>query len=146
MSPENDKASYIHGARTKELPFLMSCASYLLDRRYWITGIRRTWNGPRFDLTVIQPEGRRRKGRMYLVEAKYRSNGRTIRPSEIKKFHERLKKASPTDSGYKGMSIFMTNTRFSQKSLELAKECGMKAVDNVPVLFTLNEEVQGADG
>lgn len=131
--------SYMHGARTKELPFLMSCAIYLLDRGYWITDVRSTWNGPRFDLIVLEP---RRQSRQYLVEAKYRSNGRTIRPSEIKKFKERLEKASPTSAGYRGNSIFMTNTRFSKKSLQLAEECGMKAVDNVPVLFRLNEGIR----
>jgi len=120
------------GARTIELPFLASCAMHLLDRRYWILGIRYSWYGIEFDLVVRDPA---LNAHVVLVEAKFRRGGRSIRPSEIVRFRDRLQKASVSGSSYYGRGFFMTNSKFSTRALDLCKEYGIRPFPEVPLIF-----------
>lgn len=119
---------YARGTAGVELGFLMSCALWLLDRRYEILGVRYPVEGTRFDLVARCMNGVR-----VLVEAKYRS-GRTVRPSEVREFRDKLEEMGEDDRG-----VFMTNSRFSRKALRVAEACGLETVENVPLVFrTLN--------
>lgn len=87
MTKDFEKPKYLRarGRKTIELPFLMSCALYLLDRRYWIVGVRYPWYGVRFDLVVRDPSLSSQTG---LVEVKYRGDGRPVRPYEDRAFSQ----------------------------------------------------------
>lgn len=131
----NGRPKYLRarGRRTIELPFLMSCALYLLDRRYWIVGVRYPWYGVRFDLVVRDPS---LSGQTGLVEVKYRGDGRPVRPYEVERFRKEVMKAGATT--YCGLAIFMTNTKFSEKARELGIRYGIRLLSNVPLLFELS--------
>lgn len=123
------------GRKTVELPFLMSCALHLLDRRYWIVGVRYPWFGVRFDLVVLDPSLSAQTG---LVEVKYRGDGRPVRPYEVERFREEVQRARSGATTYHGLAIFMTNTRLSKKARELAIGYGIRVLESVPVLFELS--------
>ena len=127
------------GAKTVELPFLMSCALHLLSRRYWLIGLRYAWYGVEFDLVVRDPSA---NAHVVLVECKFRSGGRKIRPSDVENFRERLARASSSGSYY-GRGFFMANTTFSEKALELCKEYGIRPFIEVPELFELKDCAEG---
>jgi hypothetical protein len=133
----NGRPQYLRarGRRTIELPFLMSCALYLLDRRYWIVGVRYPWYGVRFDLVVRDPS---LSGQTGLVEVKYRGDGRPVRPYEVERFRKEVAKARTGATTYCGLAIFMTNTRFSKKARELGIRYGIRLIENVSLLFELS--------
>lgn len=127
---------YSRGVKTVELPFLMSCALYLLDRRYWIVGVRYPWYGTRFDLVVRDPSLSAQVG---LVEVKYRGDERPVRPYEVERFRKELLRVAYAGASYHRLALFMTNTRFSEEARKLADEYGIRTMENVPVLFRLTD-------
>ncbi|MBI4392580.1 MAG: hypothetical protein HY556_02120 [Euryarchaeota archaeon] len=135
------KPNYLRsrGQKTIELPYLMSCASYLLDRRYWILGIRYPWHGTRFDLVIRDPS---LNAQVVLVEAKYRADGRPVRPYEIERFHQELAKATADNNFYLGRAFFMTNTNYSPQALETARKYGIRTFSNVPLIYRLAKNGQ----
>ncbi|MBI4392721.1 MAG: hypothetical protein HY556_02850 [Euryarchaeota archaeon] len=144
MTGKKGKILRSRGQKSIELPYLMSCANFLLDRRYWILGIRYPWYGIRFDI-VIRDQSL--NAQVILVEAKYRSDQRQIRPSEIEHFHHELKRANSDTIFYNGRAFFMTNTTLSEKALELARKHGIRTFPNVPLIYKLrnkreNEEAE----
>lgn len=128
------KPVWSRGRSTVELPFLMSCALHLLDRRYWIIGVRYPWYGTRFDLVVRDPSA---GNQVVLVEAKFRSDGRSVRPSEVERFSAELAKVAVASTSYFSRGYFMTNSRFSPQALELAHKLGIRVFPNVSLLFKL---------
>lgn len=131
------KALKKRGTKTLELPFLMSCALHLLDRRYWIIGVRYPWYGVRFDLVVRDPAN---NDSVALIEAKYRSDQRPVRPYEIERFRNELANAMSAGTSLHSKGYFMTNTSFSQRSLELAKRYGIRTFSHIPLLFELRNK------
>lgn len=116
-----------------ELPYLVSCAMHLLDRRFWILGVRLPLGRIRYDLVVKYAWT---KDHVVLVEAKYRGDGRPVRPYEVERFHAELEEARK-HLGSHVYGLFMTNTRFSEKALQRLREHGIRALPNMPLLFHL---------
>lgn len=121
------------GVEGVEFPFLVSCAVWLLDRRYWILGLRRAWKGTRFDVVAQHPS---KEAGVVLVEGKYRSD-RPVRPHEVREFAEQLETLRLGEPGTEFLGLFMTNSGYSRTALEAAEEHGVRTVSNVPVLFKL---------
>ena len=111
----------------EELAFLASCALHLLDRRYWIIGVRYPVRGTRFDIVARHPE----RPELVLVEAKLRRD-RQVRPYEVRALHAALAKTDVC-AGVQG--VFMTNSSLSQDALAAAQERGIEVVERVPLLF-----------
>jgi len=128
---ETTKRLRKRGNRTMELGFLMSCLLELLAARLEIIGIRYRWHGIRFDIVAWQPV----LEQTVLVEAKYRADGRLIRPSEIKRFHAEIMSVARAEKVYANNALFMTNTGFSEGALEAARSYGIRTVARVPVRF-----------
>ena len=126
------KKIHKRGASTVELPFLMSCALYLLDRRLWILGVRYPYRGTRFDLIARDP---RFRSHVILVEAKYRSDGRAVRPSEVQRFADELDTVRGRGALIYVQGIFMTNSSISKEAIRLAERYKIKIYDNVPIIF-----------
>jgi hypothetical protein len=128
--------TYKRQAKSIELAYLASCMVYLLKKGYHITGIRHPTKGIRFDLIVMDP----RAGVFIPVECKFRSGGRKIDASEVEAFAEVLRQVFPerhTAHGHYYDAMFVTNTRFSEGALRLAKDRKIKPVAKVPLLFYL---------
>lgn len=124
---------YRRGGNTVELPYLMSCCVFLLDRRHEIVGVRFPFGGSRFDVVAKSASG------IVLVEAKYRADGRPVRPYEVEKFQSVLERAKK-ESGREVVGVFICNCRFSSYALELGENYGIKMVSHVPLLFRLFSE------
>lgn len=136
------KRVYSRGKGTVELPFLMSCVLFLLDRRFWILGIRSPLGKVRFDVVAKYAWT---ADHAVLVEAKYRGDGRPVRPYEIKRFHEELE-AARKSIGSNVYGMFMTNSFFSREALELARKRQIRTIPNVPLIFRLMGEDERKGG
>lgn len=128
---------YRRGRGTIEFPFLLSCAVFLLDRRFWILGIRHPLAGIRFDLLAKVPSV---VDNVMLVEVKYRGDGRKIRPSEVERFAKEVLLARNAMPKCVVRSCFMTNSTFSDKSLNSANNNEIRTFEKVPLLFKLKKE------
>lgn len=128
------KRVYGRGKKTVELPYLLSCALFLLDRRFWLLGVRYPLCGPRFDLLAMLPS---MVENVVLVEAKYRGDGRPVRPSEVKRFSKEIATVKEKLPRVIVRGYFMTNTKFSEEALRLAMEKKILTFQKVPLLFDL---------
>lgn len=128
---------YERGTSTVEFPFLLSCAVFLLDRRFWILGIRYPLCGIRFDLLAKIPSI---VENVMLVEAKYRNDGRPVRPHEVKRFVGEVTKIKEALPNCIVQGAFTTNTKFSEKSIVLATKHGIRIFPRVPLLFELKDK------
>lgn len=120
------------GNLTVELGFLMSCVLDLLADRLEIVGVRYRWHGVRFDVVAWHPV----LEQVVLVEAKYRADGRSIRPSEIRRFHKEIMAVARVERVYVNNAVFMTNSQFSERTLDVARSFGIRTVARVPVRFS----------
>lgn len=127
---------YERGTRGVELPYLLSVVLHLMDRRYWILGIRYPVAGTRFDV-VAKHRGEAKS--LVLVEAKYRRQGRLVRPYEVKRFAASVRETGQALCHDAVEAWVVTNTGFSEQALEAVREHGVRPVDHVPLLFRREE-------
>lgn len=128
------KRVYRRGAGTVELPFLMSCALFLLDRSFTLLGVRRRVGKVRFDLVVGITSI---PGFLGLAEAKYRSDGRPVRPYEVKRFAKEVASAKEALKDAHVQAFFLTNTKLSQQAAAEARKHRIRTF-KVPLLFQLH--------
>lgn len=128
---------YRRGMNTIELPFLVSCALHLLDRRIWVLGIRHPLHGIRFDLLGKIPSVQEN---VVLVECKYRADGRPVRPYEIKRFASEVATVKGKQPACFVTPFFMANGSFSKQALEAARRHRIRKFPKVPLLLRLIED------
>lgn len=131
------KRVYDRGTKTVELPQLLACALFLLDRRFWILGVRYPLCNIRFDLLAMVPS---LMENVILVEVKFRGDRRPVRPSEVKRFSKEIAAVKEKLPRVIVRGFFMTNTRFSEEALKLAIEKKILTFQKVPLLFELKME------
>lgn len=136
METTKKRPVYNRGKDTMELPFLASCAVYLLDRRFWVLGIRFPFRGFRFDVLAKIPSVTEN---VVLVEAKYRSDRRKVRPYEVKRFAKEVAQAKDGMQGCVVQAFFMTNTGLSKQAVTMARKSRIRFFQKVPMLFDLRE-------
>jgi hypothetical protein len=137
MVAKQKRSVYKRGMSTIELPFLVSCALHLLDRRIWVLGIRHPLHGIRFDLLGKVPSVAEN---VVLVECKYRKDGRPVRPYEIQRFASEVAIVKGKQPACFVTPFFMASGSFSKQALEAARRHRIRTFAKVPLLFRLVEE------
>lgn len=120
------------GNGTVELPYLASVAIHLLDLRFWILGIRFPYRGTRFDVLAKLPSVTEN---VILVEAKYRSDGRPVKPHEIERFAKDVNRIKAEMEACIVQGFFVTNTRLSTRAIDAATKHQIRIFQHVPLLF-----------
>lgn len=120
------------GNATIELPYLASVALHLLDLRFWVLGIRYPFRGTRFDVLAMLPSA---VENVILVECKYRSDARPVKPSEVKAFAKQVERIKAEMAPLIVQGFFVTNTRLSQQAVDVASEKEIRFFQHVPLVF-----------
>jgi restriction endonuclease len=128
---KSGRAIYDRGNSTDELACLASAMIHLINRRYWILGVRQPVEGIRFDLVAQLPSA---VTNVILVEVKYRAD-RPVRPGEVGRFAEEVATVRKGLPESQVTGVFMTNSSFSKGALEAIRKHRLQGFSHVPMLF-----------